>query len=70
MITEIEAKRILINQKKKLPYSCAILPFFYVFCMEKNGTIFYAVDKKNGKVYPYSPGMDFVGYNQSPKHVY
>ena len=70
MINELEAKRIIVKEKKELPYSCAIMEYFYVFCMKKNGTIFYAVDKKTGKIYPYSPGLDFIGYNEAKKHVY
>lgn len=70
MVTELEAKKILFDSKKEMPYSCAIMDYFYVFCMKKEGTIFYAVDKKTGKIYPYSPALDFVGYNQAKKHVY
>jgi hypothetical protein len=70
MITEFEAKKRVADAKKKTPYSCAVMTHFYVFCMEKHGTIFYAVDKKTGKVYPYSPGLDYIAYNDAVKHVY
>lgn len=70
MITELEAKRRIISGKKEKPYSCAIMEHFYVFCMKKEESIFYAVDKRTGKIYPYSPSLDFIGYNQATKHVY
>lgn len=70
MVTELEAKQIVIDKKKESPYSCALLENFYIFCMKKNGTSFCAVDKKTGKIYPYSPSLDFIGYTKAVKHVY
>ena len=70
MITESEAKKKLIEKKGRQPYSCANMKDFFVFCMEPNGSVFYAVDKKEGRVLPFSPGLDLIGYNLAPKHVY
>ena len=70
MITEEKAKNIVTRNQEETPYSCAILDYCYVFCMKKNGSVYYAVSKKDGTVFPFTPAIDLIAYSKAPKHTY
>ena len=67
MVSLDDAKRII--KEKGKPYSCADLPYGFVFCMSKDGFDYFIVDKRTGKISPFSPGLDLVGYSNSRKFL-
>jgi hypothetical protein len=70
MFTEKEALDILVKEKKQRPYSCVIMPYAYVFVMDKNDSIYYAVSRSTKKVSPFSPSLDLLQFGSAVVHIY
>lgn len=69
MISEKEA----LQKVKKLghnPVSCRFMKDYYVFCLERTGFSFLAVLKEDGTVFPYTPGIDLVGFSNAEVKEY
>lgn len=67
MVTLIKAKELVEKATGEQVSSCAFYDNFYIFTFKGSPFLYKAVNKSDGKIYNFTPSLDYIGYCEAKK---